>query len=598
MATNDSHPAPDFDVVVAGAGMAGLYQLHLLRERGFTVRVFETGDDVGGTWYWNRYPGARCDIQTIDYSYTWDPELEAEWEWSERYAAQPEILRYLQRVADKHDLRRDIQFSTRIDTAVWDDSTDRWTLHTSDGATVTCRYYVMATGCLSQPKTPDVEGADRFGGDVYFTSSWPHEGVDFTGKRVAVIGTGSSGIQSIPIIASQASQLTVFQRTPNFSIPARNGPLPEDRRKHYEADPAAYRDEARVSMAGVPMGEPSQVSALALTPEERKESNERMWQGSELLLVGAEFNDILTNADANETVGEFVRDKIRSIVHDPETAETLCPKYHYINTKRTCLDTNYYETFNLPHVRLIDLRKTPITTVTETGIDTSVESLEFDAIVYATGFDAMTGAIVSVDITGRDGVTLAEAWAAGPETYLGLMSVGFPNFFMITGPGSPSVLSNMAVSIEQHVEWVADRLVDLRDAGNTTIEPTPTAVARWVQHVNEFADLTLHAVGELVVHGCERARQAAGVPAVRRRRRPLSRDLRRGGRAGISRLCHRRCRAAVQRRRDPAVEARRRPRARHDGGARSADARLPPGRRRPRVHARHGGDEPARGGGR
>ena len=491
MATNDSQSAPDFDVVVAGAGMAGLYQLHLLRKRGFTVRVFETADDVGGTWYWNRYPGARCDIQTVDYSYTWDPELEAEWEWSERYAAQPEILRYLQHVADKHDLRRDIQFSTRIDAAVWDDGTDRWTLQTSDGKTVTCRYYVMATGCLSLPKTPDIEGADRFGGDVYFTSSWPHEGVDFTGKRVAVIGTGSSGIQSIPIIAGQASQLTVFQRTPNFSIPARNGPLPEERRKHFEADPAAYHAEARLSRAGVPMGEPSMVSALDVTPEEREEANERMWQGSELLLVGSEFSDILTDAEANETVGEFVRGKIRSIVKDPETAETLCPKYHYINTKRTCLDTNYYETFNLPHARLVDLRKTPITTVTETGIDTSVESLEFDAIVYATGFDAMTGAIVSVDLTGRDGVTLAERWAAGPETYLGLMSVGFPNFFMITGPGSPSVLSNMAVSIEQHVEWVADCLVDLRDAGNTTIEPTATAAARWVQHVNEWADLTL-----------------------------------------------------------------------------------------------------------
>ncbi len=377
MATNDSQSAPDFDVVVAGAGMAGLYQLHLLRERGFTVRVFETGDDVGGTWYWNRYPGARCDIQTVDYSYSWDPELEAEWEWSERYAAQPEILRYLQHVADKHDLRRDIQFSTRIDSAVWDDSTDRWTLQTSDGDTVTCRHYVMATGCLSLPKTPDVDGADRFGGDVYFTSSWPHEGVDFTGKRVAVIGTGSSGIQSIPIIAGQASQLTVFQRTPNFSIPARNGPLPEERREHYEADPAAYRDEARWSTAGVPMGEPSHGQcARRVAEEERQEANERMWQGERTaprrlrLQRRPHRMPRRTRRSASSSATRSARS-----CNDPETAETLCPKYHYINTKRTCLDTNYYETFNLPHVRLVDLRKTPITTVTETGIDTSVESV-------------------------------------------------------------------------------------------------------------------------------------------------------------------------------------------------------------------------------
>ncbi len=491
MDDTDTVSTPDFDVVVAGAGMAGLYQLHKLRALGFSVRVFETGDDVGGTWYWNRYPGARCDIQSIDYSYSWDPELQAEWEWSERYATQPEILRYLQHVADKHDLRRDIQFSTRIDSARWDDSASLWRLNTSDGTTVSARYYVMATGCLSLPKAPDVTGADRFAGEVYFTSRWPHEGVDFTGKRVAVIGTGSSAIQSIPIIASQASQLTVFQRTPNFSIPARNGPLPEARRADYEADPAGYRERARWSRAGVPMGDPPMVSALAASEEERQESFESFWEASELLLVGAGFSDTLSNAEANEMVGEFVRNKIRSIVNDPETAEALCPTTHYIGTKRTCLDTNYYQTYNQPHVRLVDLRKTPIDTVTETGIDTSAESLEFDVIVMATGFDAMTGAIVSVDITGRDGSTLKEKWAAGPETYLGLMTTGFPNFFMITGPGSPSVLSNMAVSIEQHVEWISDCLEELRRRGFDTIEPTETAEAGWVKHNNEFADLTL-----------------------------------------------------------------------------------------------------------
>ncbi len=478
------------DVVVVGAGFSGLYLLHRLRQLGFSSRVLEAADDVGGTWYWNRYPGARCDIPTTDYTYSWDPALEDEWTWSEKYATQPEILRYAQYVTEKHGLRDGIDFETRVEGATWDDAESTWQIRTSTGETITCRYFVMATGCLSLPKTPDVNGAGRFQGEVYSTARWPHAGVDFTGKRVAVIGTGSSGIQSIPLIAQQAAQLTVFQRTPNFSVPAHNGPVRDDTQARLAADRTAYREAAKYSRGGIP-NEPTEHSALLSSPELRRERFEAAWARGELFEILGIFNDQAVNPAANEIVAEMIREKIRSIVEDPVTAELLCPKDHPFGTKRPCLDTNYFATYNLPHVRLVDLRSTPIVTVTESGIELPAESIEFDAIVYATGFDAMTGAIVSVDITGRDGITLKEKWAHGPTTYLGLTTTDFPNFFTITGPGSPSVLSNMMVSIEQHVDWVADCLATMRDQGWTTIEPTTTAEQGWVQHVNDCADITL-----------------------------------------------------------------------------------------------------------
>jgi len=483
--------APDFDVVVGGVGFAGLYLLHRLRGLGFSARAFESAGDVGGTWYWNRYPGARCDIPTTDYTYSFDPDLETEWTWSEKYATQPEILRYAQYVADKYDLRRDIQFETRIESAEWDEEASIWHVRTDRGDEVSCRHLVMASGCLSMPKTPDIEGAERFAGEVYFTSTWPHEGVDFTGKRVAVIGTGSSGIQSIPLIAAQAAELTVFQRTPNFSVPAHNGPVRPEKRAPLEADRDEYREQAKWSRGGIPFPL-AEFGALQLSEEDRLARLDSALEAGELFEIIGVFNDVLINRTANEVVADYIRDMIRSIVNDPETAETLCPTDHPFATKRPCLDTNYFATFNLPHVRLVDLRKHPIATITESGIDTADEAFEFDAIVYATGFDAMTGALVSVDITGRDGVTLKDKWAHGPTTYLGLTTVGFPNFFTITGPGSPSVLSNMMVSIEQHVDWVADCLADMREHGDTTIEPTETAEAGWVQHVNDCADITLY----------------------------------------------------------------------------------------------------------
>ncbi len=487
----DENTKPDVDVVVVGAGFAGLYLLHRLRELGFSARAFDVAAGVGGTWYWNRYPGARCDVQSIDYSYSFDADLQREWEWTEKYATQPEILRYLDHVADRFDLRRDITFETRVDHAKWDDDAAQWHLTTSAGESVSCRFYVMATGCLSAPKPPEIDGIDRYTGEVHLTSRWPHDGVDFTGKRVGVIGTGSSGIQSIPLIAEQVAELTVFQRTPNFTLPAHNGPVPAAKLEAFRTDPDGYRESARLSRAGIPSEVP-ELGALQVSDEERRESYEHVWERGELVAILGTYADTLIDPASNETLAEFVRDKIRGIVDDPATAEKLCPTSYPIGTKRPCLDTGYYATFNRPHVRLVDLNDDPIASITETGIDTAGESFTFDAIVFATGFDAMTGALVAVDIEGRDGVTLKDKWAEGPKTYLGLTTVGFPNFFAVTGPGSPSVLSNMAVSIEQHVEWITDCIDHMREHDFRAVEPTDAAEAGWVQHVNDFGDITLY----------------------------------------------------------------------------------------------------------
>lgn len=482
-----------YDVIVVGAGMAGLYLLHKLRVAGFSAIALEAGDDVGGTWYWNRYPGARCDIESLDYSYSFDPELEKQWQWSERYATQPEILRYLQFVADRYDLRRDIQFSTRVERADWDEDAPQWKVTTANGDCLTSQFYVMATGCLSLPKEPDVPGANRFGGTTYSTNAWPHDGVDFTGKRVAVIGTGSSGIQSIPLIAKEASQITVFQRTANYAAPANNGPVREEHLQKLQADRDTYHEEARWSRAGVPLPR-SEEPFFTVEPEERQRRLEKGFARGDLLTINTLFTDLVSNQAANDSVAEFFRDKVRAKVTDPQTAEDLCAKDFPLFTKRLCLETNYFETFNLPHSKLINLRHTPIESITETGIDTTEESMEFDSIVFATGFDAMTGAIVAVDIRGRHGIELKDVWEDGPKTYLGLNVHGFPNFFTITGPGSPSVLSNMVVSIEQHVDWITAAFEHLRNQGLKTLEATAAAQEGWATHVNDFANLTLYPV--------------------------------------------------------------------------------------------------------
>ena len=480
-----------YDAVVVGAGFGGLYTLFKLRELGFSVRVIESADGVGGTWYWNRYPGARCDVESLNYSFSFSKELEQDWVWSEKYSPQPEILRYANHVADRFDLRKDIEFSTRVDKAVWDEETSRWSLTTSKGQTISAQHYIMASGCLSHSKMPEVPGVETFNGPTYHTGHWPHEGVDFTGMRVGVIGTGSSGIQSIPLIAEQASDLVVFQRTPNFSMPAGNRKLSADEVNAMKAIYPEHREGNRNSGFGVLVDMPT-LSALEVTAAERDARYQHGWDQGNLVALLTAFTDIITDKAANDTAAEFIRNKIRSIVKDPQTAEDLCPFDHPVGTKRPCLDTGYYETYNRPNVKLVNLRKTGITEITPTGIRTSAGEFEFDAIVFATGFDAMTGALVAVDIEGRDGITLKQKWAHGTPTYLGLMVNGFPNFYTVTGPASPSVFSNMIISIEQHVDLIADLMRHLRDSGNDVIEPAPEAEDFWVQHNFEAGEATLY----------------------------------------------------------------------------------------------------------
>lgn len=479
------------DAVIVGAGFAGMYMLHRLRNLGLSVKVFEAGADVGGTWYWNRYPGARCDVESINYSYSFSPELEQEWKWSERYSPQPEILEYANHVADRFDLRRDIQFETRVNSATFDEDVNRWTIKTDGDDEVSTQHFIMAVGCLSTSKTPEIPGIETFEGNWYHTGHWPHEGVDFTGQRVGVVGTGSSAIQSIPIIAEQAASLTVFQRTPNFSFPARNAPLDEATFEAIKATYPEHREASRYSGFGVPADIPEQ-SALEVSDEERRQKYEAAWQQGNLVAVLLAYNDLITVKEANDTAAEFVRTKVREIVKDPETAELLAPKDHPVGTKRPCLDTNYYETFNRDNVELIDLHKTPLSEVTPKGIRTSEKEFEFDSIVFATGFDAMTGSLTAVDIRGRNNQSLRDKWAAGPRTYLGIGTAGFPNLFTITGPGSPSVLSNMMVSIEQHVDWIADCVAHMDERGLEFIEPTVEAEDEWVDHVNEAGNATLY----------------------------------------------------------------------------------------------------------
>ena len=489
--SGDAAAVDTYDAVVVGAGFAGMYMLHKLRGLGFSAIVYEAAADVGGTWFWNRYPGARCDVESINYSYSFDADLEQEWEWSERYATQPEILRYANHVAERFDLKRDIKFSTRVTAASFDESSQRWTITTDRGDDVCAQHFVMAVGCLSTSKTPEIPGIETFQGDWYHTGHWPHEGVDFTGKRVGVIGTGSSAIQSIPIMAEQATHLTVFQRTPNFSLPAKNAALDPDEFKALKARYPEHRHEARVSGFGVPNPAPEK-SALEVSEEERQETYRAGFEKGSLVGMLLSYNDLITDKAANDTAAEYVRQRIRDIVVDPAVAETLAPKDHPIGTKRPCLDTNYYATYNRPNVELIDLRVTPLVEVTERGVRTSEREFEFDSIVFATGFDAMTGSLLAFDIKGRDGTLLKDKWAAGPRTYLGLATAGFPNLWMITGPGSPSVLSNMMISIEQHVDWIAEAMAYLRDHDQEAMDPTVMSENEWTEHVTEVGNTTLY----------------------------------------------------------------------------------------------------------
>ncbi|MDA1000181.1 MAG: NAD(P)/FAD-dependent oxidoreductase [bacterium] len=478
----------DFDVLIVGAGFAGLFMLYRLRGMGFSARIFDAASDVGGTWYWNRYPGARCDTESMQYSYQFSDELQQEWEWSERYAGQPEILRYINHVADRFDLRRDITFNTRIESAAFAEESNRWNIATDNGGKISATFCVMATGCLSSPFVPNIEGLDDFAGPVYHTGRWPHKEIDFSGKRVGVIGTGSSAIQTITVIAKQVEHLFVFQRAPHYAVPAHNGPMDKDYEREIKANYAELRKKAKQLPAGF-FQHYNGKSALEVAPGERRQEYEKRWAHGGLPFMAA-FADLNFSEEANETAAAFVRGKIREIVRNPETAELLCPDT-VIGCKRLCVDTGYYETYNRPNVSLIDISKLEIEKITPGGVLAAGKIYEIDMIVLATGFDAMTGALLKIDIRGRSGQTLREKWAEGPRTYLGLMTAGFPNLFTITGPGSPSVLTNMHTSIDQHVEWIADCLGYLRENRIGRIEPALEAENRWVVHNNEAAEETL-----------------------------------------------------------------------------------------------------------
>ena len=481
-----------FDAVVIGAGFSGMYMLKSLRDKlGLKVRVYEAGETVGGTWYWNRYPGARCDSDSYIYCFTWDKQLLHEWEWSERYPEQPEILRYLEHVAERHELKREIRFNTRVTGAEFDETNNLWKVRTAQGEEATARFLVAAVGSLSDTNVPQFKGLEKFQGKWCHTSRFPHAGIDFTAKRVAVVGTGATAVQAIPEIAQQAKQLTVFQRTANYCVPARNGKVDPALVEARKADYDGVVRRIRQSFFGFEYNFIPK-SVLEATPEEREREFDRMWDEGGFAFWLANYQDMFFNQEANDLCADYIKRKIRNTVKDPVVAEKLIPKGYPYGTKRQPLDTNYYETFNKDNVLLVDASTDgPIEEITEKGIRAGGNEYEFDIIVFATGFDALTGPLKALNLKGRGGRKLSESWVDGPHTYLGIAIAGFPNFFTITGPQSPSVLSNMPVSIEQHVEWIADCVDSMRKTGKTTIEATQEAQERWVTHVNEVVNTTL-----------------------------------------------------------------------------------------------------------
>ena len=482
---------PRYDAIIIGAGFSGMYMIHKLRdELGMSVRAFERGDGVGGTWYWNKYPGARCDVPSMFYSYSFDDDLEQEWQWSERYAAQPEILRYAEHVAERFDLLKDIEFGVLVTDAEYDEAAAAWTITSESGERATARYLICASGPLSAAQVPRFEGLEEFGGEWYHTGAWPETGVDFAGKRVGVVGTGSSGVQSIPVIAETASEVVVFQRTATYSVPAQNYPLSDSERDAIKKDYKAIRASGREgSGSGTPMP-PAKAFARELSDEERQAELDARWAWGGPAFLRA-FKDTMTDHEANRLTADYVRNKIREIVKDPETAELLIPPDYPIGAKRLPADTGYFETFNRDNVRLVSVREKPIERIARDGIVVAGELYPLDMIVFATGYDAVTGALNNIRIRNGRGELLKDKWADGPRAYLGIMSAGFPNLFMVVGPSSPSITTNVIVSIEQHVEWISDYLAFLRDEGITTVDVDVDAENEWVAHVSDLADKTL-----------------------------------------------------------------------------------------------------------
>lgn len=483
------------DAVVVGAGISGIYMVHKFAELGLTVQGFEAGDGVGGTWFWNRYPGARCDVISMEYAYTFAPELIDEWNWTERYPSQPEILRYLNFAADRLGVKPHFQFSTRVVSAWFDDTADQWVTTTDSGAVTRSKYLVTAVGCLSTSMTPDFPGLADFRGEVYHTADWPEGGVDFTGKRVGVIGTGSSGVQVIPLVAEQAAHLTVFQRTPAFSLACGNRALTDDEIRDFKNNIEEFKATSKTTGSGQ-FTDTFEESALDHTPEQRQAIYEERWSRHRAIDLIACYPDLFSNREANETIADFFRGKIREVISDPELAERLTPRTYPLGAKRITLDTNYYQTYTREDVDLVSLREHPLETFTATGIRAGDADYELDAVVLATGFDAITGPLLAMDIRGTGGRRLADKWADGPTTYLGIAVDEFPNLFTLTGPGSPNVLTNVVCAIEQHVEWTADFVADLEKRGASRVEPHADRARTWTAEAAEMAKDTLYPEGD------------------------------------------------------------------------------------------------------
>tara|TARA_R110002126_G_scaffold2848_8_gene15761 strand:+ start:2863 stop:4497 length:1635 start_codon:yes stop_codon:yes gene_type:complete len=484
-----SKPAERVGMIVVGAGFGGMYAVHKFREMGYDVVGIEAGGDVGGVWYWNRYPGARCDLMSVDYSYGFSDEIQQEWTWSEQFAAQPEILAYANFVADRLDLRKSFRFETRVTSAIWDEAEKIWRVTTNKGDVLEAPFCIMSTGPLSVPKDPDIDGIDRFKGRILRAQKWPHEKIDFAGKRVGLIGTGSSGIQIVQEVGRQAGELFVYQRTPSWTLPMRNHDLDDayvkEMKRHYPA--------MRAAMKMNPTGGTRPVSTrpfFSLPPSQRRDVMEHAWQDGGHTFLAA-FSDLLSNQEANDQVADFVREKIGEIVDDPKAAEALKPRGYPIFARRPCLDTEYYETYNLPNVHLKDCLTDPIVEITEKGIRTEDGETELDILIFATGYDALTGALLAFDVVGRDGRTLKEKWQSGPRSYLGLMIEGFPNLFSTCGPNGPAALANIISISENDVDWIADVTTHMAKAGLASIEPTLTAEDRWMKVVAELAEKSL-----------------------------------------------------------------------------------------------------------
>ncbi|WP_244461507.1 NAD(P)/FAD-dependent oxidoreductase [Rhodococcus sp. ZPP] len=483
----------EFDAVVVGAGIGGMRMLHELRQLGLSVKVIEAAPEVGGTWFWNRYPGARTDSESWVYAYSFSKELQDEWDWSERFATQPEALAYLKYVADRFDMRKDILFNTRVNSAIYDEQSNEWTITTEQGGTYTCKYFIPASGLLSLPYKPDFKGLNNFQGEWYVTGNWPEEKVDFTGKRVAVIGTGATAVQVIPIVALTAKQLTVFQRTPNYVMPGRNYVLTEDERQSIRANSDTIWAMARQHFFGFAMAPAGRVMA-DYTPEEQQKILEGGWEAGGFRFIFETFDDLLVNDESNAVASEFVRNKIRAIVNDPATAEMLCPKDYPLAGKRPPLGHFYYETFNRDNVSLVDVSNNPITEISKNGVRVGNDEYEADVIIFATGFDAGTGALTHMNVQGRGGVTLKEKWEHGPRTHLGIGVDAFPNMFMISGPQTP--FANIPVVIEGAVEWIGQAIKSLRDNGLDRIEATPDATEAWNDHIAQIVNATVLSKGK------------------------------------------------------------------------------------------------------